>query len=181
MAHWTISSRPRAPSPAQASTRGRLPCPSHLHVTEQQDCPGRVQIIDCGLSTYPEVIHLNKLGISVTGSTGQSDTLWFKGKDLVGACGQVDPGDFDPGGRHGGQVSTSGTQGRADSSGSKLRRPGRLPGGCGRACALCTPAHPEELTQWDKRSGLDHLRNHQARQKMRKHPVGVNKFGNETN
>ena len=34
-------------------------------------------------------------------------------------------------------------------------------GGCGRACALCTPTHPEELTQWDKRSGLDHLRNHQ--------------------
>jgi hypothetical protein len=120
-------------------------------------------MIECGLSMYPEAIHPHKLGISVTGTTGQSDTLWFKGEDLVGACGQADPGDCDPGGRHGGQVPTSGTQGRADSSGSKVRQPGRPAFVCLAHWWLRqgTPTHPEELTQWDKRSGLDHLRNHQ--------------------
>lgn len=117
---------------------------------------------------YPEAIHPHKLGISVTGTTGQSDTLWFKGEDLWVRVDRLIPGTV--------------TLGAGMEDGSQLQEPrGRRTavaqryasregqpvsawptGGCGRAYALCTPAHPEELTQWDKIIGLDHLRNHQA-------------------
>ena len=87
----------------------------------------------------------------------------------MGACGQAEPGDCDPGGRHGGQVSTSGNQGKGGqqwlqstpAGKAGLRPPGPLVAVAG-PVPSATPLCPEELTQWNKRSGLDHLRNHQA-------------------
>ena len=55
------------------------------------------------------------------------------------------------------------------------------PVSAGGAFAFCTPARPEELTQQDKRTGLDIFRNDWTQQKMRKHPFGINGFSNKGN